>query len=124
MANIKLVGNGRKKTTIQVGCTAWLVLSDSSRIAGVVREVSPRRLRVWFGHTGMGQRVWTFTTHGIAIGSLPKRAEGGILDATNCGAVGGCSHCGKTEPAIDRVVTDANGNTVTYYAVTPELQER
>jgi hypothetical protein len=35
---------------------------------GVVRERTPKRIIVWFGETGFGQRKWAFSDKGEPIG--------------------------------------------------------
>lgn len=60
--------------SVKPGDTVWCVLPEnwnshsSNRIAGTVRRVSPRRIHVWFGHTGLGQRVWPFDAKGAPVG--------------------------------------------------------
>lgn len=32
---------------------------------GSLREVTSKRIKVWFGHTGFGQKVWSFDAKGF-----------------------------------------------------------
>ena len=44
----------------------WL---ENESVMGVVREVTPRRVYVWTGQTGFGQRRWPFDEKGNPVGS-------------------------------------------------------
>ena len=42
--------------------------SPYGSVMGVVREVSPRRVLVWTGTTGFGQKRWPFDEKGAPVG--------------------------------------------------------
>jgi hypothetical protein len=53
---------------VHIGTIVRLVCKNGNTMIGSVRKVSPRRLGVHFGDTGMGQKVWPFNEHGEPVG--------------------------------------------------------
>lgn len=68
-----------------------LAESGARAVFGRVMRRTPRRGRIWFGTTELGQVHWIFDPHGQALkGALPDSAEPSLLmtrdayDALNC----------------------------------------
>ena len=61
-------GRARATDIYRVGDSVAMV-SPSGTAMGVVREVTPKRVLVWTGTTGFGQRRWPFNEKGEPVGN-------------------------------------------------------
>jgi hypothetical protein len=64
---------------MKIGDSARLVVGGYSCF-GVVRALSPRRVWVWFGETGFGQRRWPFDRKGRPVGDTAVMLPHARLD--------------------------------------------
>ena len=83
-------------SSMEVGNGIWLNVPSgwgrnrASKISGIIRELSPRRVHVWFGHTGLGQKTWPFDRKtGAPVGPAKEShtLSDCVLDVTSAHAL-------------------------------------